>query len=442
MNRKCATLILILLGMTFTGSVSAVEFDELGAVEIRGFVSQGYLISDENNFYGDTENGGTSQFNEVGLNFTSDVSDRLRVGVQFFSRDLGRMGNNDVTLDWAFADYNFKEWLNLRAGLIKLPYALYNTERDVGMLRTFIFLPQSVYNEGWRDSANALNGAGFHGYIPAGIVGNFSYEGYFGNTGIGSEFGVTRLIESAMPSQLGMDVLGANVHHTNAATVSWESIFGLDGLRLVAGANEVSFDANTEYNSGEFILLYSDPDDTSSVVGSEAARTTAEMEVVNFTYSASIEYARGNMLWAAEVMQNDLEFTHPAFVGLGFNDGVIAYKTLGWYSILTYRFADWVELGVAYGEYYANEDDKNGKKSVLAQQPLGRPADNQYKQYQKDLTLAVRFDLSSNWVFKIEGHSIDGGALLLVDENKVDANGFADYEPKWLLGAVKLSYTF
>ncbi len=450
MTKKSVAFILTLLGIVFTGNAYAIETETFGAVEIHGFISQGYLISDENNFYADTENGGTSQFNEVGLNFKSNVSDRLRVGVQFFTRDLGRMGNNEITVDYAFADYSFANWLNFKAGMVKIPYGLYNMERDVDMLRTFIFLPQSFYNEAWRDTANSLNGGGFYGYIPVGGLGSFSYNIYGGNTSIDSEAGVIRLLESKVSASMELEVTRADVDYTTAATVTWETMFGIDGLRVVAGVSEVVFDAHVEHNH---LAGYKIPwvDKNGLPLGPDYydnVRTNGVMHVSNLISSFSAEYVWDNMVFAAEVAQNDLEFKYDQFA----NGGVTAYKTLGWYASMTYRFTDWFELGVNYGEYYADKNDRNGNKSVQSDIDDGiaaglptdklRPADNQYKQFQKDLTIAARFDLSANWAFKLEGHSINGGALLLQDENKSDANGYADYEPKWYLGAAKLSYSF
>ena len=62
-------------------------------VDIHGFISQGYLKSDQNNFLAETEEG-SFQFNEMGLNFNQDVTHDLRIGIQFFSRDLGKNGND------------------------------------------------------------------------------------------------------------------------------------------------------------------------------------------------------------------------------------------------------------------------------------------------------------------------------------------------------------
>lgn len=439
MKKGIVILILILLGMVFSSNLYAVELDEFGAVEIHGFISQGYMMSDDNNFYADTEGSGTSQFNEVGLNFKSNVSDRLRVGLQFFTRDLGRLGNNEVTIDYAFADYSFTNWLTLRAGMVKIPYGLYNMERDVDMLRTFIFLPQSFYNEAWRDSANSLNGAGFYGFIPAGRVGSFSYNIYGGNTSVEPESGILRLLESKVSAKLDLDVTRADVDYTAAGTITWDTIFGIEGLKVVGGAWDVSMDVSVEHNNltGD-VIPWIDPVTELPTGRYDIGRTEGVMNVRNITTSASVEYVWNDLVLAAEVMQNDMEFTYEAFP----NGGVVAYTTLGWYTSMTYRFTDWFELGVNYGEYYTDKDDKDGNKSVQSQIAEGRPADNQYKQYQKDLTVAARFDLTANWAFKLEGHSINGGALLLQDENKSDALGYADYEPEWFLGAAKISYSF
>ena len=53
--------------------------------------------------------------------------------------------------------------------------ALYNETRDIDMLRTSIFLPQSVYTEIVRDVMTALKGLGFYGNVPIGAGGVLSY---------------------------------------------------------------------------------------------------------------------------------------------------------------------------------------------------------------------------------------------------------------------------
>jgi hypothetical protein len=141
------------------GNLQAVE-GEIGPypIDIHGFISQGFLKSDRNNFYAKTQDG-TFQFDEFGLTFGVDLTDRLRGGIQLLARDLGEIGNNKVEIDWAHLDYRWRDWLGLRAGKIKVPYGFYNETRDLDMLRTSIFLPSSLYAEDIRDAYNAIQGA-------------------------------------------------------------------------------------------------------------------------------------------------------------------------------------------------------------------------------------------------------------------------------------------
>jgi len=56
-------------------------------VDVHAFVSQGYMITTESNYIAHSRRG-TFEFTEVGINFTKNISDDLRVGMQLFSRDL------------------------------------------------------------------------------------------------------------------------------------------------------------------------------------------------------------------------------------------------------------------------------------------------------------------------------------------------------------------
>src|SRR5262245_34093993 len=58
-------------------------------LELHGFVSQGYLLSSGNNYLAETTERGSLEFSEVGLNFTAQLTDDLRAGVQLFAHDLG-----------------------------------------------------------------------------------------------------------------------------------------------------------------------------------------------------------------------------------------------------------------------------------------------------------------------------------------------------------------
>jgi len=72
-------------------------------VQIHGFISQGYMISTANNYMARTEEG-TFEFSEAGVNFTTEIVESLRLGLQLFAYNLGDRGNYDVALDWAYLD--------------------------------------------------------------------------------------------------------------------------------------------------------------------------------------------------------------------------------------------------------------------------------------------------------------------------------------------------
>lgn len=91
-----------------------------------------------------------------------------------------------------------------------------------------------------------------------------------------------------------------------------------------------------------------------------------------------------------------------------------------WYVGVSRRITPWLEAGTYYGEYYADtstRDDSGG--------------------YQKDAALALRFDPTDWWILKIEGHYLQGTALLHDDAN----NPVRDGRGWWML-ALKTTVSF
>ena len=81
----------------FAGISNINAFDN--SVFINGFISQGYLKTENNGYLGDTEDG-TFNFNEMGLNISTSPISRLRFGMQLFARDIGDFGNDELIIDW------------------------------------------------------------------------------------------------------------------------------------------------------------------------------------------------------------------------------------------------------------------------------------------------------------------------------------------------------
>jgi len=392
----CAVLLL-------PATVFAVD---TGAVDINGFVSQGYLRSTENNFLGPDSINGTTQFSEIGLTATSQLSDKLRVGMQVLSRDLGQEGNNDIRLDWGFGDYRFDDWAGVRLGKIKMPIGLYNEGRDSDFLRAMAFLPQSVYDEKRRNMLVAINGGSVYGNVQLGLVGDIDYQLFYGETNFPDD--ATPLIgfkKLASMNSGGLAVIGLDVnnHYFRGGSLVYNT--PLEGLRVGAS----TFECETE-----FTFSFSD---NSSGKGRVS---------MNPFYVASLEYANQHLMLSSEFMEFDLERTI-----LGNDMGVVTSQ--GYYVLLTWYLNNQWSVSALYDVFYNDKDDKDGANWVA----MGLP---DYLGWRKDAGLGVRYDVNSNWTLKAEYHVVDGAGMDLALYNPATPMG--QLEQDWEYYAVKASFNF
>src|SRR5690349_11800038 len=211
--RRPQFLSIALLALACASSARAEDTDtsdDLLAVDVHGFVSQGWLLGLRNDFLAEDEARGSFEFSEVGINFTKQLGDRLRTGLQLFARDLGPRGNYHPTVDWFYLDYRFADWLGLRAGRVKLPFGLYNEINDVDAARAFILLPQSLYTVSNRDFLLAQTGVELYGYLDLDCLGALDYRVYGGSVWVDEDIaapGPVHLDDSDIPWIVGGRVL-------------------------------------------------------------------------------------------------------------------------------------------------------------------------------------------------------------------------------------------
>ncbi|MBW2010925.1 MAG: porin [Deltaproteobacteria bacterium] len=416
MKKTAIIFITILMSVAFAKNIRAAE---LGSVDIHGFISQGYLYSDSYNYLANDTEGGTFQFNEVGINFSKDLTDELRVGMQFFARDLGDLNNDEVILDWAFADYHWRDWAGLRAGKLKVPFGLYNETRDIDLLRTSVLLPSGVYLESFRDAFVGLKGVGLYGDVSLGIMGGAAYQLQLGTMNVDNDNGIAKMIESllsfnmstGMSRQMGtsvdvdVDVTDFKVDEVYNGALQWNT--PLEGLRLGSSIFLADFKADADIDLTAIAMGIVD----------------GEFEFRDLVaYTLSAEYTWENLVLACEYFNLEMDVC---------SDLTKTPKELeGYYVGASYRFTDWFELGTYYSVAYPDATDKDGNKRVL----LG---EKDYSAWSKDLALSSRFDINEYWVFKMEGHWMDGTAYLLDVDNP---DGFPD--KNWFMFAAKLSFNF
>ncbi|WP_339676076.1 hypothetical protein [uncultured Zhongshania sp.] len=165
--RKYCRPAVVFLAALIGSSLSCA--DENTDLQFHGFLSQGYLLSDGNNFYGNSLRGSTD-YTEAGINSTWRASPTLNFAGQIISRDAGNTDNGDVKVDFLFADIKTFEsdasGLGFRLGRVRNAFGLYNDTRDVLFTRPTILMPQAVYFEGngFRELFFASDGVQLYSY--------------------------------------------------------------------------------------------------------------------------------------------------------------------------------------------------------------------------------------------------------------------------------------
>ncbi len=410
-------IIITVLSIFFSGTV----FAEFGEIDIHGFISQGFLQSDDHKYLLADTDDGTFEFNEIGINFATDATDNLRLGMQIMARDLGSVGNDKVDIDWAYADYRYRNWAGLRIGKIKKPYGIYNQSRDVDAARTSILLPSCIYEEKFREAALTVKGASIYGSLP----GSIDYQLMYGVMTFPSEGGVEQGIEQMVPTiRIGSIDTEAEFN----GEIIWNT--PLDGVRIGYAYSEFTFtlNINESYISDPAILAYMQAAAEAAAgvpAGTYAGAfpanwyaAAAETVTKGDNYIVSLEYTYDNFLFAVEYSSSTMEF------------GGSETDAENYYALASYRFTDLFELGLYYSVHYPDKDDKDGDRYAGT-----APKE---KAWLKDLALSLRFDINDYWIFKLEGHMMDG----LSDVNYSESDDAVDPDPDWYMFAAKLSYSF
>lgn len=378
---------------------------------ISGFASQGFLTTSANQLLVARSSKGSFEYNEAVTTVMATPSDKLRVGIQFLARDLGLEGNNQVYVDWAGADYQWRDYLGIRAGKIKLPLGFYNQGRDIDMLRTSILLPQCVYNEGLRDFVLAHEGMSLYGNLPLHNSGYFDYELWCGTLNIpnpkngfwGGSFGLGGInsapsIARDMANRYGADSSTVTVEYLGSfdEKVLFPVVYGgaftwsppVPGLRLGTTLIVGEFELSTKWQYAVSLIDSNGfPRDFTTQVDYED-----EFDIDQIcTFSA--EYVWRCVTAAAEFNSNVM------------NEGNSGTnREEGYYGMLTCRTNKWLTCGMYYGLYYPRANDHKGRFAVSQGFP-------DYVGWEKDLVFSTRLDINSNLMLKAEYHYLDGVAL-------------------------------
>jgi hypothetical protein len=404
-HRPAPTLLLL------AAAAAASAVDDLG-LQFHGFVSQGYLLTEHDNYLGQTEGPGTLNFNEFALSATASPIDRLRIGVQIFARSVGDYGADSLELDWAYADYRLTNNLGVEVGRFKIPHGLYNETRDLDMTRIEVFLPMSVYSTRLRDVYLAVNGAEVYGTAPAGALGSVDGVFYIGGQSLENNGAVAKDVENAGEFSA---VNSINLQRMVGGALTWNT--PLDGLRLRASG----FDAHNLRITGTGGLPTNDASGNPIAYPAGAYGTDNLQSTFKDFFSTvlSLEYQFHDLMIAAEYTREYGKITtssvlntyvpEPAlgpppappvvvYAGQTTTTAVTYYRPEGAYVSAAYQLMPKLGVSLGWGLGFADYDNR------------GLSSNRQW-------TLAARYDILSNWLVKAECDFVRGTEELFVSEN-------------------------
>jgi len=404
-----------LVANSWAGSARAADDDSSQSplpVDIHAFVSQGFIKSTANNYLAHSKDGGSFEFSEVGINFTKDLTDRMRVGMQLFTYDLGPLGQYRTRFDWFYLDYHFFDWLGVRAGRTKLPFGLYNDSSDIDAARVPILLPQSVYPVSNRDFLLAQTGGELYGNVSLGDGGNLEYRLYGGTVFFDSSQVTSQFADISVPYLFG-------------GRLMWQT--PLEGLQLGGSAQKLRIDGDYNVPAEQIPALQMGGTLPPNFMNPVPIKLPALLGI------ASLEYSAHNLLLASEYSRWKVSLSSPvkAF-------SVSDTQSERFYVMSAYHVTPWFTPGLYYSVLFPDVNNRSGGKPALGAPPgspsVGRAA------YQHDVALTLRYDLNPYWLLKVEGHFMHGTAGLVSTLN--DNQSLSSLTKDWGVLLVKTTAYF
>lgn len=378
--RSISVSIALCASLAGTAAAQSVVPSDL---QLHGFVGEGAFLSTANDYIGASSRGDLAMF-EAGLNVSTQITDKLHAGIQLYSRDVGKFRDLTPRVDWAYLDYRWQPWLGVRAGVIKMPFGLYNEYEDIAAARTSILLPQGVYPLRNRSALLAQIGFALYGEHELGKSGgSLSYQAWLGTLDVPRD---------ALTLN-GGSLDNIDTKYVTGAQVFWHT--PIEGLR-VGGSylrTSIDFDVTLDPATIDALVMAGlvPPDFTGALVISQRPATQ---------WVASAEYTHDDWLFAAEYGQADThqESTLPSVLP------TFDRTPESFYALASYRLCSCLEIGAYYSVLFADVHDRGGHDTMKFPRP--------FYAWQRDAAATVRYDVNTHWFWKLEAHFIDGAADL------------------------------
>ena len=406
--RGIARVLGTVTGLLLMGLAPPAHAIDLGFrdFQMHGFASQGYTYTSANDFFGNSQDDGSLEFTELGLNVLGHPWPNLLVAVQGLYRDTGGSDENDFRLDYANLDLSLPVSEDLtfgvRGGRVKNPFGFYNEARDAIWTRPGVLLPQSIYFDslGLRTSELASDGGLLYG----------RYR--FGDHAFTTELTISQLI-------------------TDPTTVDFITGF-VAGPGTLGGRPLLVGRAGYEWQEGRFRLLFTAVDVDQDFEPSSPQGSPGNAKIFAPLVSAQVNLE--DWSFTGEYLRLDSDRS-------GFTPGGVLLENTSesYYLQAQYRFAPRWSALARYDALFANSDDHDGSAMARA---TGLP---RHRFYAKDLTFGLRWEFLDDWLVAAEYHNVDGTAWL----SPIDNPGINDparvrevSDGHWDLFTIMFSYRF
>ena len=349
-------------------------------VQVHSFASQGFAYSNENNYMTMNSTSGSFAMTDGGVNISSQITDKLRVGAQLYIRNVGQIGKWHPELDWAYADYRFKDWFGIRAGKVKTTLGLHNDTQDMDFINTWAILPQSIYPMDLRASTIAHTGGDIYGDVSLKKMGALSYTVYAGQRPEDPYGGYV----------MGLAAIGLNMNSyagwQEGQDLRWNT--PVKGLLVGASLMNQHITGNGSLNLANAI----DP----FLIGMGTPDHSIEREHSNKNdyYQYYVQYMVKGLRLEGEYRReyrNEWIGYYTPTMQPEFNF-LVESDTRSWYGSASYRISKLLELGTYASWYFFDW-----------RQDLSAPTN-----HERDKAVTARFDLSRYWSLKVEGHFMNG----------------------------------
>lgn len=368
---------------------------DFGKVPVHGFLTQGAIYTSDNNFFGESDDGISLDYTEIGLNSRVQLFPDLSVAGQILFRRAGSQSEKELTIDHAFLDYqfldDFPQRAYLSAGRVKLPYGLFNETRDVAFTRPSILMPQPVYFD--RTRRLAVSGDG--------LMARYEYD-LPTSTAYLNVAGFMPNADEELRRAVGVPISdGPNAEPSLVGRLMYETADGRFRLGFTHASLNLSFDTGPQ----DFLA------------GGD----------LKFNFNVvSVQYNAERWSFTSEYTYRKVSFSKFGPLLPNFE-----FRGEGLYVQGDYRFShNWLGFVRVEALYPDRGDHSTGGRSAV-----GKPS---RFAYQEAYIMGVRWDLSPNWMLAAEFHNVRGVAALPAADNR----DIEQTDERWNILALQLSYRF